>query len=436
MKTMKANKMLAGCMALMAMTAFLPSCSNDDDAIEPNTEKYVWTTDGTGKACDDIVFDESGNANANGDVIGNGESEFAFNGKQTLRMGTYKLKGRVHIANGGELTIPAGTVIKGDKGSRAMIIVEPGGKLIAQGTMRQPVVFTSQAPANSRKPGDWGGITINGNGGDDNSGVMSFVRIEFAGCPLDDEKDNSGLTLNNVGSGTKIDNVQVSYSNGDSFRWNGGSVNCDHLIAFAGWDDDFVAADGYSGNVSYGVSVRDPRVSDISLSNGIECEDGNGTNPTTATFSFMTLLGPTTFAEGIVSHDGYVSDKVIIPDNGSSLGGYQAALHLSNASRISCTNSVFVGWPKGIVTCGNSQTDEAQAARLNGLYFNHITYKSSVNSNGNKIFCSQVFYDIPWNGIESIKAISNKLSPNAGAFISSFDWTMFWAIFDPETMAY
>jgi hypothetical protein len=140
----------------------------------------------------------------------------------------------VYIADGAELTIEPGTVIKGDKQTKAAIIAERGGKLIAQGTMSEPIVFTSAQPKGSRKPGDWGGVILCGraknnateqqieggprtkHGGtndDDNSGVLSYVRIEFAGYPFQKDKEINGLTLGSVGRGTKIDHIQVSYSN-------------------------------------------------------------------------------------------------------------------------------------------------------------------------------------------------------------------------------
>ena len=71
----------------------------------------------------------------------------------------------------------------------------------------------------------------------DNSGTLSYVRIEFAGYPFQKDKEINGLTLGSVGSGTEIDHVQVSYSNDDSFEWFGGTVNCKYLVAYKGWDD-------------------------------------------------------------------------------------------------------------------------------------------------------------------------------------------------------
>lgn len=194
-----------GCLGILAMTAALGSCDSNDDPTPNPKDTYTWTTDGGLKACDHILFSEDGKENISGTTIGNGDQEFVFTGKQTLKKGTYLLKGWVYIANGAELTIEPGTVIKGDKQTKATLIAERGGKLIAKGTATEPIVFTSEQAVGSRKPGDWGGVILCGNarnnqgdqqieggprtkhGGSndaDNSGVLSYVRIEFAGYPF------------------------------------------------------------------------------------------------------------------------------------------------------------------------------------------------------------------------------------------------------------
>ena len=162
---MKALKYLS-LASIMTLAACMTSCSSDDDNNDNNptpnpepTVEYKWGEDGGLKSCDHILFSEVDNSEkADGAQIGNGDAEFVFTGKQTLKKGTYILKGWVYIADGAELTIEPGTVIKGDKQTKASLIVERGGKLIAQGTATEPIVFTSEEAAGSRKPGDWGGI--------------------------------------------------------------------------------------------------------------------------------------------------------------------------------------------------------------------------------------------------------------------------------------
>ena len=109
--------------SLMALAACITSCSSDDNDNNPDvtpSEKYAWGTDGGIKSCDHLLFSEVDNSeNAQGNQIGNGDAEFVFTGKQTLKKGTYLLTGWVYIANGAELTIEPGTVIKGDKQTKA-----------------------------------------------------------------------------------------------------------------------------------------------------------------------------------------------------------------------------------------------------------------------------------------------------------------------------
>ncbi len=225
------------CICTLGALAAIVACEKENPSAK--TGDYVWRTDG---ACDHILF-SNGEEDPDGNEIGNGDDEFVFYGTQTLAKGTYYLKGWVYVADGAQLTIEPGTVIKGDKESRAALIVERGGKLIAQGEKDAPIVFTSENEAGNRKPGDWGGVIICGkarnnkgemqieggprskHGGDDdddNSGVLSYVRIEFAGYPFETDKEINGLTLGSVGRGTKIDHIQVSYSNDDSIEWFGG----------------------------------------------------------------------------------------------------------------------------------------------------------------------------------------------------------------------
>ena len=206
---------LFGCMGILMMAATMGSCSDNDDPTPNPGVGYTWTTDGGIKACDHLLFGEDGKDNAAGTVIGNGDQQFVFKGKQTLKKGVYTLKGWVYIGEGSELTIEPGTIIKGDKTTKAALIVERGGKLIAQGTAQAPIVFTSAQAAGQRRPGDWGGVIIcgkahnnqnemqieggprtkhGGNDDSDNSGVLSYVRIEFAGYPFKADQEINGLT--------------------------------------------------------------------------------------------------------------------------------------------------------------------------------------------------------------------------------------------------
>lgn len=306
----------------------------------------------------------------------------------TLKAGnTYKLRGLVYVTNGAIMTIEPGTKIVGETGKNGGLIITRGAKIIADGTADKPIVFTSESATPQR--GDWAGVIILGqapnnssfNGVDgigeieggvnnsdglglyglgmssnvaDNSGILRYVRIEYAGYAFLPDKEINGLTFGGVGNQTVIDYVQVSYANDDSFEWFGGTVNCKHMISFRTLDDDFDTDNGFSGKVQFGISVRDSSIADISKSEAFESDnDANGSNlktvltpigasannpvainpvRTSAVFSNMTLVGP----------------KATATTNGNSLflGGAQ----IRRNSELSIYNSVFVGWNGGSLT--------------------------------------------------------------------------------------
>lgn len=508
---MKMDKFkLYGCLGIMAMALTMSSCSSDDDNSDTPQSGVNWTTNGGIKACDHLLFTADGDANVNdnGKQIGNGDQEFVFTGKQTIKKGTYILKGWVYIADGAELTIEPGTVIKGDKQTKASLIAERGGKLIAQGTATEPIVFTSEEAKGNRRPGDWGGIILcgkaknnknemqieggprtkhGGNDDADNSGVLSYVRIEFAGYPFQTDQEINGLTLGSVGSGTKIDHVQVSYTNDDSYEWFGGTVNCKYLVAYKGWDDDFDTDNGFSGKVQFGLSVRDSKIADVSQSNSFESDnnaDGSNSEPhTSAVFSNMTLVGPMATDASFVNDASYINGGSYYPNNGSSLGKFQAAMHIRRDTHLNCFNSVAIGWPVGIIidnekgdtqgaaTAGNLKLENIWLANVNavGTDFNKIYVDGLYNyetkqvdetkpsfsstffeaQSGNKVYeAATGWFDttgyIPASGspLLSAAAFTNSLQNGfepvsyIGAFAAGDTWLDGWTNFDPQNTDY
>lgn len=246
--------------------------------------------------------------------------------------GTYILKGYVYVTEGATLTFESGCVVKSDITEKGALIIERGAKLIADGTAANPIVFTSGKAAGSRAPGDWGGIillgkaptnrpldpapTIEGGvarqyGGTDpldESGILRYVRIEFAGIAAEPGSEINGLTCGGVGSGTIIENVMVSFGNDDAYEFFGGTVNAKRLIAFATADDDFDFDFGYTGKLQYGVSCRKPDFVDAGdAGNAIECDnDGSGTAASPKTkpqLSNFTFVGPNNAAGTAANHN-------------------------------------------------------------------------------------------------------------------------------------
>ena len=288
----------------------------------------------------------------------------------------YLLSGFVYVKNNAILTIEPGTIIKGVSGTKAALMIERGSKIIAQGTVDKPIIFTSDKPVGQRASGDWGGLVLCGKattnkhdsgsgvgiaeggigslyGGaddNDNSGILQYVRIEFPGISLTATANSeiNGLTLYAVGRGTTIDHIQVSYSGDDSFEWFGGTVNCKYLVCIRGLDDEYDTDNGYRGNLQFLFGLRDPNVSDQSGSNGFESDndaDGSLLTPITKPiFSNVTLYGPLTV-------------NSTLPANHL----FKRAIHIRRSSQLSVYNSVFVGWPKGILIDGALGNSPVQA---------------------------------------------------------------------------
>jgi hypothetical protein len=235
----------------------------------------------------------------------------------------YLLTGVIYVNPGFTLTIEPGTVIRGNTTpGNSSLLVSRGAKLIAEGTPCRPIVFTSNKAPGLRAAGDWGGLLILGaakhnlgtanvieglaagdsrnlHGGtddNDNSGILKYVRVEYAGFIFSANNEINGLTMGSVGRGTTIDYVQVTRANDDAFEWFGGSVNCSHLVAYQCIDDDLDTDNGFSGTVQYALCIKDPNFSDQSQSEGFESDNSatgiNGLLPkTSAKFLNITQIG-------------------------------------------------------------------------------------------------------------------------------------------------
>lgn len=390
------------------------------------------------------------------------------------------LRGFVYVTNGVTLTIQPGTVIKGEKSSKGTLIIEPGGKIIAEGTATEPIVFTSDQPKGSRSYGDWGGIIIAGNapvnptskpqieggprtlyGGtvaNENSGILKYVRIEFPGFPLETNKEINGLTLGGVGSGTTIEYVQVSYSGDDSFEWFGGTVNAKNLIAYKGWDDEFDTDYGYQGKLQFLLGVRDRDHADTSKSNGFESDNdatGSGNAPlTTPIFSNVTLIGPL-YGNSVGKADAEILYNTSDAANGAKGGQFQCAMHIRRNSVLNVYNSVFTGWPyglfldkanagavvKNVIFAGmwKEAKDDASATYFLTTGLGNTSYASTndiIKTNG--IYSSVDATKIAGASFTDA-AISDTFFSKVsykGAFDGTNDWTSGWANWDPQNTDY
>lgn len=384
----------------------------------------------------------------------------------------YLLSGFVYVEAGATLTIQPGTIIKGDLPTKGSLIIKPGAKIIAEGTVDKPIIFTSNQAAGNRKAGDWGGLVILGKakvnktpitiegentttfGGDndaDNSGILKYVRIEFAGVAFETDKEVNGLTLGAVGSGTKIDYVQISYSGDDAFEWFGGAVNAKHLISYRTLDDDFDTDNGFSGKVQFAVALRDPSVADqcsCSDSNGFESDnDGSGSTAlpqTSAQFANVSLfIAPGTIDKKYRSAFRIRRNSALSIFNAVVNGAYpKAGLELEGTASQSNFTSGKADY-KGLILTGLTtaslnvnQPLFTNEARKNVVSWNvtDLGFHSSFNALNSPVFTPTKTSKVLTNGV--VLPTGFDTATYNGAFDGTTDWTAKWTNFNPQTTEY
>jgi len=308
--------------------------------------------------------------------------------------GTSTLHNFVHVMPGFTITFAAGVTVKGVKQGTTTadvkpgtLIIERGAQISAVGTAASPITFTSNEATPA--PGDWGSIVLlgkadanilgtrgttpsgtNGVGiieglgttvpaalcglttpgrygnGDlpagsyntDNSGIMQYVRIIYAGFALSAGNELNGLTLGGVGSGTTLDHIQIHKGFDDGFEFFGGTVNAKFLVSSGNADDDFDTDQGFSGKLQFGFvarAVNNSYLADLPLnggeSNGDDDDDVNASTLTSAQFSNFTFVGP------------YQNSCIAALDQ-----DYRAGTYYRDLSKQDLFNSVVMGFPYGI----------------------------------------------------------------------------------------
>jgi hypothetical protein len=296
---------------------------------------------------------------------------------------TILLQGPIYVTGNSVLTIDPGVVVRVAKNLGSALIVTRGSQLIANGTVAAPIVFTSDQAAGARAIGDWGGIILLGRASNnytsgvnyveglpqnantefgstsgfndnDNSGSLKYLRIEFGGYQYQPNQEINGLTMGSVGRGTTIEHIQVSFVNDDAYEWFGGTVNAKWLVSYRNLDDDFDTDNGYSGNVQFGLIVRDPNIADnpaVSTSEGFESDNnaaGTALTPvTSAIFSNITMVGP---------YRGASTNTVA--------AGYRRGARIRRASNLKIYNSIFMDVQRGIHIDGTLCENAATAGNL------------------------------------------------------------------------
>lgn len=227
--------------------------------------------------------------------------------------GNYSLKGTVTVKNGATLTIQPGTTLTVSTADQTAgtnyLLVEQGGKLVANGTATSPIVFT----AASASIGSWGGIIMNGKarinaaggteiaeaggkiyGGTDdadNSGSLKFVRVEYAGAAVTGgTAEYNAFSFFGLGTGTVLENLQAFKGADDGFEFFGGKVNATNIAAFGCEDDSIDWDKGFTGTLN-NVWVIQPSNGDWAFETSNHPTEFNNTPRSNPTVNNVTVTG-------------------------------------------------------------------------------------------------------------------------------------------------
>ncbi|WP_066223431.1 hypothetical protein [Formosa haliotis] len=251
------------------------------------------TSNGEATGADESVFDgwsnyaNIGNENADPIVISGNITEDLF-----IPKGNHTLKGAVTVQSGATLTIEKGSTITVTSADQAaginLLMVLQGGKLVANGTADEPIVFTSENKNAEGGDGDWGGITLHGyapmnaSGGtslseagqqpyggtdaEDSSGSLKYVIVEYAGqASSDGEFEFNAFSFFACGSETIVENCEAFEGADDGFEFYGGTVNAKNL-SMVGMEDDSIDWDeGFQGSITNAVIYQYDNVGDYAF---------------------------------------------------------------------------------------------------------------------------------------------------------------------------
>mgnify|MGYP000990712389 CR=1 FL=1 len=341
----------------------------------------------------------------------------------------YMLMGSVFVVNDATLTIEPGTVIIGDYVSKGSLTISSGSKILAIGEETDPIIFTSNRGV--KRAGDWGGVFILGDapsnkfgngsvasfypkldpenyintnyGGSNNnssSGVMKFVRIEYAGKRIKGAGNFNGLLLACVGNQTILENIMVSHSAGNSFEVLGGEVNLEKLVSYKSNGVDFKFNYGAQSQLYNSLAVRSPYVSSSNGSRTLQIisyekkEDVDFSKKGTSLVAQnLTLINDSEDLEGdiisgLVSEAVYVGENTFLDLNKTVISGFNPAIILDNKislnqenlEKIKLTKMYFNNCKGNIFVKYNTNNEDLENWYGNGSFFNVYSYSDDAET--------------------------------------------------------
>lgn len=258
----------------------------------------------------------------------------------------YELDGKVVVDEGVTLTIEPGTIIKGGQGLESLasaLVVDQGGKVIANGTANDPIIMTSVLDnievgqtagtnLNEEDAGLWGGLIILGRapisvsgdvetaqiegiaanesygqyGGDivdDNSGSYQYISVRHGGITIGSDNEINGITMGGVGNGTVMENLEVVSNQDDGFEWFGGTVDGTNFITWAHGDDGLDADQAWSGKMDNALVIQTSE-----SGSALELDGPEGTSTDGYTFENITLIGDAANGHFTDCRDGLIAN--------------------------------------------------------------------------------------------------------------------------------
>ena len=338
------------------------------------------------------------------------------------------LNQKVVVKSGVTLTIEAGTIIKGSEGQGSLasaLVIARGGKIMAEGTASQPIIFTSindniavgQTAGTNLSAADnglWGGLLIMGKAkgsfvGDvseyniegipasdtfglyggtddaDNSGSLKYVSIRHGGAEIGEGNEINGLTLGCVGSGTVIQNIEVVANYDDGIEFFGGSVNVTNALVWSVGDDGLDIDQAYSGTITNAMVIQG-----TTSQSGLEIDGREGALERAFTIDKLTLKGNSSTSK--IAE--YKSKAYGITKNVYT-NGWSATSTIKISDVVSSDNFV----------AGNLDFINWQLTLASGA-----TLASTLSNSFNATFATD-------------SAFSTVVTPSTGADATAFNWT-------------
>lgn len=392
------------------------------------------------------------------------------------------------ITEGPTLTIEAGATLAWES-SDDYLLINRGSKIVADGEVGAPITLTAydDAVLDAADPFAtqlWGGVVINGRGitnkcddeqrttdschiqsegkpshyggnnNEDDSGTLRYVIIKHPGAEAAPGDELNGLTLNAVGSGTTIENIQVYSTYDDGVEFFGGAVEVTNLVALYVRDDSIDYADGWVGSVTNALVIHqegngnrcieadnqggaydalpltNARIANLTCITSGSDESTGGTHGDSE--GVLLRRGVATQLRDSIIYDGYA--RLILGQSGNE------CLELDDAETRALAQDGTSSIKSTLIACEEATKDNL----VNGdTVADWVTNSSSYSSNIYNVLLSETddpdvsilggskgFYTLPTftDASGSVFSVTSTDGNPIGAVSESDDWTSGWTI--------